>query len=252
MALDSRQTTKSHSRIFHIGLEPREVLVIKSMFRIAPELNDRFVFGEPTEDDQVDLVFVNADDAVSLTSWETLHERRPDCVGIMVSADKTFAPDTTKVIRKPLMFKKFVELLALITSDDDHQSVQGAAGKRLNVLVVDDSFPARQFMKFKLKEIARELASLEIDFAENGEKAMTMANNKHYDLVFLDVIMPGMDGYELCRKLKHHDNSYIAMLTGQKTKVDKVRADLAGCDDYLMKPPVDEEIKKVLVKAQNH
>ena len=252
MALDSRQTTKSHSRIFHIGLEPREVLVIKSMFRIAPELNDRFVFGEPTDEDQVDLVFVNADDPAAMTSWESLHDSRPDCVGIMVSADQTFSPATTKVIRKPLMFKKFVELLELITSDDQHQSVEGRGDQRLSVLVVDDSFPARQFMKFKLKEIAREFASLEIDFAENGEKAMSMYEGKHYDLVFLDVVMPGMDGYELCRKLKNKDDSFIAMLTGQKTKIDKVRADLAGCDDYLMKPPVDEEIKKVLVKAQNH
>lgn len=252
MALDSRQTTKSHSRIFHIGLEPREVLVIKSMFRIAPELNDRFVFGDATEDDQIDLLFVNADDATAMAHWEKLHDQRPDCVGIMVSADKSFTPAATKLIRKPLMFKKFVELLALITSDDDHETVKGAAGRSLSVLVVDDSFPARQFMKFKLKEIAKETATLEIDFAENGERAMAMADTKHYDIVFLDVIMPGMDGYELCRKLKNHDNSYIAMLTGQKTKIDRVRADLAGCDDYLMKPPIDEEIKKVLVKAQNH
>lgn len=251
MALDSRQTTKSHSRIFHIGLEPREVLVIKSMFRIAPELNDNFVFGEPTEEDQVDLLFVNADDPVTLADWEKLHAQRPDCVGIMVSGDKTFTPVATKVIQRPLMFKKFVELLALITSDDDHETVKVAGGKSLNVLVVDDSFPARQFMKFKLKEIAKELSSLEIDFAENGEKAMAMAKEKHYDIVFLDVIMPGMDGYELCRKLKSNDNSYIAMLTGQKTKIDRVRADYAGCDDYLMKPPVDEEIMKVLEKAKH-
>lgn len=252
MALDSRQTTKQRSRIFHIGLEPREVLVIKSMFRIAPELNDRFTFGEPTDQDPVDLVFVNADDEGSRSQWQHLHDQRPECVGIMVSADGTPSAEASKAIKKPLMFKKFVELLDLITSDDDHQSVDGETAHKLNVLVVDDSFPARQFMKFKLQEIAKGIASLEIDFAENGDKALQMANQKHYDAVFLDVIMPGMDGYELCRKLKQHDNSFIAMLTGQTTKVDKVRADLAGCDDYLMKPPVDDEIKKVLVKAQSH
>lgn len=70
--------------------------------------------------------------------------------------------------------------------------------------------------------------------------------------MFLDVIMPGMDGYELCRKLKNRDNSFVAMLTGQSTKIDRVRADLAGCDDYLTKPPVDMEIKKVLDRVKNH
>lgn len=252
MALDSRQTTKSHSRIFHIGLEPREVLVIKSMFRIAPELNDRFVFGEPTADDQADLVFINADDEESMKNWQALHQQRPACVGIMVATDTSATPSSGKSIKRPLMFKKFVELLELITSDSEHQTVNGAAGKTLDVLVVDDSFPARQFMKFKLQEIAKGFANLEIDFAENGEKAMEMAAGKHYDVVFLDVIMPGMDGYELCRKLKNKDNSFIAMLTGQSTKIDRVRADLAGCDDYLTKPPVDMEIKKVLDRVKNH
>ncbi|MDF1821143.1 MAG: response regulator [Alcanivoracaceae bacterium] len=251
MALDSRQTTKSRSRIFHIGLEPREVLVIKSMFRIAPELNNRYVFGEPTEDDPVDLVFVNADDEAAMNGWQSLHRKRPDCVGIMVSADGEKRDESSKVIRKPLMFKKFVELLELITSDDAHQSVVGSDGRPMNVLVVDDSFPARQFMKFKLQEIARGVANLEIDFAENGEKALQMAEEKHYDTIFLDVIMPGMDGYELCRRLKKHDDCYIAMLTGQTTKVDKVRGDLAGCDKYLAKPPVDDEIRKVIVANQH-
>lgn len=252
MALDSRQTTKARSRIFHLGLEPREVLVIKSMFRIAPELNERYVFGEPTEDDPVDLVFVNADDDGAMADWQALHRKRPDCVGIMVSGDGEISDNTSKVIRKPLMFKKFVELLELITSDESHQSVRGSDGRALNVLVVDDSFPARQFMKFKLQEIARGLANLEIDFAENGERALEMAADKHYDTIFLDVIMPGMDGYELCRRLKKRDNCYIAMLTGQTTRVDKVRGDLAGCDKYLAKPPIDEEIRRVIVSNQQH
>ena len=251
MAMDSRQTTKLRSRIFHIGLEPREILVIKSMFRIAPELNDQFVFGEPSDNDPADLMFVNSDDEDAMQHWQAVHDAHPACVGIMVSADEAFSPPQTRVIRRPLMFKKFVELLEVITSSNETQKVAANAEANLRVLVVDDSFPARQFMKFKLTEMAKGLANLEIDFAENGEKALQMAEEKHYDTIFLDVIMPGMDGYELCRRLKKRDGCYIAMLTGQTTKVDKVRGDLAGCDEYLAKPPVDEEIRRVIVSNQH-
>jgi DNA-binding response OmpR family regulator len=61
--------------------------------------------------------------------------------------------------------------------------------------------------------------------------------------------MPGMDGYTICRKMKQLSKARIAMLTGQSTKVDRARGNLAGCDDYLMKPPVDDELRSVLSKA---
>lgn len=248
MAINSRQTVKTVSRIFHIGLEMREVLVIKSMFQIAPELSESFIFGEPTEDDPADLMFVNADDPAALARWEAVKKDQPACVGIMVSsADNSGSSE--KVIRKPLMYRKFVELLQLITSTETHSSVKGGGAKTLNVLVVDDSFPARQYMRFKLEEIARNVANLEIDFAESGEKALEMIGQKNYDIAFLDVVMPGMDGYTICRKMKQQSNARIAMLTGQSTKVDRARGSLAGCDDYLMKPPIDDELRSVLSKA---
>lgn len=244
----NHQTVKTVSRIFHIGLEMREVLVIKSMFQIAPELSESFVFGEPTENDPADLMFINADDPAAMARWQTLKKEQPACVGIMVSsADNDAAGE--KVIRKPLMYRKFVELLHLITSTETHSSVKGGSAKTLNVLVVDDSFPARQYMRFKLEEIARNVANLEIDFAESGEKALEMIGNKNYDIAFLDVVMPGMDGYTICRKMKQQSKARVAMLTGQSTKVDRARGSLAGCDDYLMKPPVDDELRSVLSKA---
>lgn len=248
MAINSNQTVKTVSRIFHIGLEMREVLVIKSMFQIAPELGKNFVFGAPTEEDPADLMFINGDDPAAIAKWQALKKDQPTCVGIVVSStdDETC---TEKSIRKPLMYRKFVELLNLITSSEAHSSVSGGAARTLNVLVVDDSFPARQYMRFKLEEIARSVANLEIDFAESGEKALEMIGQKNYDIAFLDVVMPGMDGYTICRKMKQQSKARVAMLTGQSTKVDRARGSLAGCDDYLMKPPIDEELRNVLSKA---
>ena len=248
MAISSHQTVKTVSRIFHIGLEMREVLVIKSMFQIAPELGQSYVFGEPTNDDPADLMFINADDPTAIATWQKLKKQQPACVGIMVSSSEDSSAGD-KIIRKPLMYRKFVELLQLITSSEIHSSVKSGSTKTLNVLVVDDSFPARQYMRFKLEEIARSVANLEIDFAESGEKALEMIAEKNYDIAFLDVVMPGMDGYTICRKMKQSSKARVAMLTGQSTKVDRARGSLAGCDDYLMKPPVDEELRNVLQKA---
>ena len=218
------------------------------MFQIAPELGARFIFGEPTGEDPADLMFINADDPAAIAKWQALKNEQPTCVGIMVSSSED---DTSadKFIRKPLMYRKFVELLNIITSTEIHSSVKGKGARTLNVLVVDDSFPARQYMRFKLEEIARSVANLEIDFAESGEKALEMIGRKNYDIAFLDVVMPGMDGYTICRKLKQQSKARVAMLTGQSTKVDRARGSLAGCDDYLMKPPIDEELRSVLSKA---
>lgn len=248
MALSGNQTIKTVSRIFHIGLDQREVLVIKSMFQIAPELGSTFVFGAPTENDPADLMFINADDPSALGQWQSLKNEQPACVGIMVSSADN-APSAERTIRKPLMYRKFVELLHLITSAETHTSISGGTVRTLNVLVVDDSFPARQYMRFKLEEIAINVANLEIDFAESGEKALEMIERKSYDIAFLDVVMPGMDGYTICRKMKQQSSARIAMLTGQSTKVDRARGSFAGCDDYLMKPPVDEELRMVLSKV---
>ena len=124
-----------------------------------------------------------------------------------------------------------------------------SSGNELTVLVVDDSAPMR-------KALANELEGLPIDmsieFAENGELALEMASGGNYDLIFLDIMMPGIDGFETCtelRKMAHVKKTPIIMLSSKTSPLDEVKGIMAGCSTYLTKPIVPEEFKKVMLRV---
>lgn len=101
-------------------------------------------------------------------------------------------------------------------------------------LVVDDSRPVRKQLEMELK-----LLGVDVELASCGEQAIVTCQSHHYDIIFLDVIMPGIDGYKVCKQLKKDQRTKatpIIMLTGKSSPFDKVRGSLSGCDSYLTKP----------------
>ncbi|MGE6441691.1 response regulator transcription factor [Psychrobacter sp. NPDC078409] len=78
----------------------------------------------------------------------------------------------------------------------------------------------------------------ELDNAYNGYSGLTLASNNRYDVILLDVMLPGMDGTQLCKKLREelHDKTPVLMLTARDTILDKVAGFDSGADDYLVKP----------------
>jgi CheY-like chemotaxis protein len=105
------------------------------------------------------------------------------------------------------------------------------------VLAVDDSPLMRTFLQNKLSPYG-----IQPEFASSGEEALFKISKQHYDMIFLDVMLPGMDGYDVCKMIKKNkDNSLmkVVMLTSKDKTFDKIRGTMAGCDGYLTKP-VDE------------
>lgn len=244
--VQSHQTTKPYCRVHHIGLDEREVLVVESLFTGNPELGARYVFGPAGPGDEVDLVFVNADDPEALQRFEQLQRQRPEVIAIMASGDeRDFGP--YRVIRKPLNLRNFVAILDAITSTDVRQIHGAVASGALRVLVVDDSLPARQYMRLKLEQISAAAGiPLHVDLVESGEQALEVVRREAYDLAFLDVVMPGLDGYEVCRQMKQIAPVRVAMLTGRAAPVDFNRGRNAGCDNYLPKPADDADLRTIL------
>lgn len=112
-------------------------------------------------------------------------------------------------------------------------------------LVVDDS-PAIQ------KSLELNLAILPqigvIDFADSGESAIEKAETNQYDLIFLDVMMPGIDGFETCtqlRKKPEYKKIPIIMVSGKTSPLDEVKGIMAGCTTYLTKPVQPEAFQKL-------
>ena len=107
------------------------------------------------------------------------------------------------------------------------------------VLVVDDNATVRMFMKAKLAPFG-----FEVDYAETGEEAVGLTGSREYACVFLDVVLPGIDGYQVCKMIKSNKQAIkktaVVMLTSRSSPFDKLRGSLAGCDEYLTKP-LDED-----------
>lgn len=99
------------------------------------------------------------------------------------------------------------------------------------VLIVDDEKNIVDILKFNLKKEGFETIE-----AYDGEQGLDMALNQNPDLVLLDVMLPKMDGFEVCRKVRQSSSVPILMLTAKEEEVDKVLGLELGADDYITKP----------------
>lgn len=99
------------------------------------------------------------------------------------------------------------------------------------ILVVDDE-------KLIVKGIRLSLMQddMEVDCAYDGEEALAYAEKKEYDLVLLDVMLPKIDGFEVCRRIREFSDMPVVMLTAKSEDMDKILGLEYGADDYITKP----------------
>lgn len=81
-----------------------------------------------------------------------------------------------------------------------------------------------------------ELSGFEVEVANDGQTGLDKALNEDYDLVILDLMLPGIDGFEICRKVRAEKNTPIIMVSAKKDDIDKIRGLGLGADDYMTKP----------------
>ncbi|MFJ8357011.1 response regulator transcription factor [Bacillus paramycoides] len=103
--------------------------------------------------------------------------------------------------------------------------------KDIRILIADDDKEIRNLLKIYLE---RELYM--VDTAINGDEALQLFNQNNYNLVILDLMMPKVDGIEVCRILRDKTNVPILMLTAKDHEVDKILGLSIGADDYITKP----------------
>ena len=118
------------------------------------------------------------------------------------------------------------------------------------VLVVDDEERIRRLIRMYL-----ERDELEVEEADNGEDALDMALENDYDVILLDIMMPEMDGIEVCEKLRQEKNTPVIMLTAKGEESNRVQGFEVGADDYIVKPFSPREVvlrvKAVLRRTGN-
>lgn len=99
------------------------------------------------------------------------------------------------------------------------------------VLVVDDEKLIVKGIRFSLEQ-----DGMEVDCAYDGEEALQMAKANEYDMILLDIMLPKMDGFEVCQAIREFSNMPIVMLTAKGDDMDKILGLDYGADDYITKP----------------
>lgn len=220
-----------------------------------------------------DIVVVNADAPESMTIWSSYRDGLEkhnihNPLSIMISKKRNESDGTeVRHLRRPLIISRVISTLDRLTNLELMIDREVAIGNDVNVdmienivlsadypaevvqcalpvaLVVDDSLPVRVQMETALKKFTSR-----IDLAETGEEAIELASENDYDVVFLDVILPGIDGYEICKTIKagRCKNTPVILLTGNSSPADRIKGNLYGCDTYLIKPLNHEVFEEVV------
>lgn len=99
------------------------------------------------------------------------------------------------------------------------------------VLIIEDETAIAELEKDYL-----ELSDFEVIIAADGVEGLDRAMEEDYDLVILDLMLPGMDGFEICKRIREEKNTPILMVSAKRDDIDKIRGLSLGADDYITKP----------------
>ena len=235
------------------------------------------------------VIVVNADDSTAARAWQALKRARDDLAGISVSAQpdvRACSGDYT--LRRPILGLELIRALQEIAASQSTQVGQVAtrASDRLGeamrassrarpemparatdtpeqaraarprrrgsgqfsgrALVVDDSATIRRQLQLVLGD-----QGVEVEVAHNGELALQLLSTREFDIVLLDVVLPGADGYQICKAIKRSRTRRpppVVMLTSRSSPFDRARGSLAGCDGYITKPASLARIKEAVAR----
>lgn len=99
------------------------------------------------------------------------------------------------------------------------------------ILIIEDEESIAELEKDYL-----ELSGFEVEIENNGVDGMTRALEEDFDLFILDLMLPGIDGFEICKRVREQKNTPILMVSAKKEDIDKIRGLGLGADDYITKP----------------
>ena len=119
------------------------------------------------------------------------------------------------------------------------------------VLIVEDELSIAELEKDYL-----ELSSFEVEIETDGQQGLEQALKNDFDMIILDIMLPGVDGFEICKQIREAKEIPILMVSARKEDIDKIRGLGLGADDYITKPfnilEVKARIKAILRRSAHH
>jgi two-component system, cell cycle response regulator len=245
-------------RVRALGLRPHEQIALKSVCRLSQQVDRSIGFRVADPAEAAEIFIVATDDPGAVTDWQALdpdrltpfvavgpapadaghgaHLAKPFLASRLLAAMETCAPrvatdpsgDTGAPADAP---QPSVAAAKLQPPSPVPRKLPARRGH--SVLVVDDSATAR-----KQIEIVLQGMGLQPHCVASGEQALDAIESYYFELILLDVVLPGTDGYQVCKAIKKNPrtkNIPVVMLTSKATQFDRIRGKFAGCDAYLTK-----------------
>lgn len=242
-----------------LGMPEHEARLAQSILqhaRVAHEISFEWV----RELQHAHVVIMNADNPDAIAAWHEIARGQMAPVWILLTAKDT-GPEYDYCLHRPLAPAKLLPLLERIAIEQlenmlgeqlfagdavlrSQQPASHGETAKMRALVVDDSPTIRKQISMVL-----ESTGMSVDFAENGEGCLEKLVHTKYDIVFLDVVLPGIDGYDVCRRIRRNLETRelpVIMLTAKTSAFDRIKGNLAGCTTYLIKPVEREKFFRVL------
>lgn len=248
------------------GLSDYELRLVRSVLSLTMVHGRSYSFAlfEPASAGRPDIVIVdpNNEQAKAALQELTSHDKTHEPFVLFISNTPQASQDKYHLLR-PLAPTKMLALLDHIASEFANilpstavpaappallSTIKPVPAKQLfRALIVDDSPTARIKIEIELRAM-----SIMADSAQTGEEALKMLAKKTYDLIFLDIILPGADGYEVCKLIRRNQETKrtpVIMLTSKSSPFDRIRGSLAGCSWYLTKPVEHVKFYEVIEKC---
>jgi CheY-like chemotaxis protein len=257
--------------IYLMGLSDRDAQVLKRVLSVTGGSKRSYkISNNPTpETNKIYIVASDSDEYIKKWSQRYLDDHNNPAVPTIFAGNRMVKGEHISNISLPVRATQLLNALDTITINElnyiPELTIGGVADEsglshsvleeiinlkkpenNFNALVVDDSLPVRKQMEMELR-----MLGAKVFLAESGEQAIELSSMYDFDIIFLDVVMPGIDGYKVCKILKKDIKSKkipIVMLTGKSSPFDKVKGTLSGCDTYLTKPLEHKEFQNVTKK----
>jgi twitching motility two-component system response regulator PilG len=258
-------SSKKTFAVAMIGIPDNERHILKNIFKLSLYRTQTYVIVSSEESSQI--LIVDADDPKAMAEWRAScgvigksaspdHDRfKMPIPAVMVTREKLH-DEFPYYIRRPFVATRVLGVLDQVASKElggnQHSfiSVKKAVPTSeeevgvYRALVVDQSKSIRNQIELELN-----LFGIQVDAVESGEKAFELLNQNNYDMVFLDIVLPGIDGYQVCKGIKKiRKKTNVVIITNKSSPFDRVKGALAGCDIYITKPVKRAFFQKVVQK----
>ncbi len=254
---------KDRHLVATLGIPEFERQILDRIFRLSATRAQSYGLADEGQARSADIVMVDPGTQKALAEWRAILSEQPDTKTVKVVPDEQ--GDSGPSFSRPFLATRVLTVLDNVVTQGSKEPsgtgaekpvhhagsgsqqtpmTKGAGNACYRALVVDDSQMIRTQVGLALQD-----ADVEVVYAESGEKALEIVNKQTFDIIFLDVLMTGLDGYEVCKAIKRDKarrHIPVVMLTSQSSPFDRIKGKFSGCDAYLTKPVRREDFQKTV------